>query len=608
VLPCQCAPLNSLQAIKLLNPSEADSEVYLRSGLDYNNHPKYPGGFFIGVGMKLSVPDLNVITVVDPFGDEEVDLRPQELLEIVLIGNKEPIWWFENQMIPGVRLKGLRNETLFVDGFDRYREGNFRVQAHSDNWGYQQNHFWFGIDSDSCKNVQELARNYYPMAVISFREKNNNEIVGRLKVNLCIEKEDKEEYFSLMERTILTGKDVIAHEAQISGLSDSITDEANGYILNPDSEEQVELDKSQQMALVELVQPPHAKVKWKIKSCSSRNDGEVCFSVSEMTPRHINGIPVQRFLIKSQTQYMPMGMTRMRLGNVTFGFTGDVRWNRTINFFVVNERQVVEEPFFGGEGDDYDEEATFRFLHQMTEASTVEQKPRKVPVKIEELDVKGDLRAGAKLLQVYLPKPEKKKILEFADLQDNAVITYPNDGRELVIQLYKDLTAVPLGTGDWIVEYSGSLVHKYSIGDCHRQRFFFNYADKPGSFESLTFRMRGRTKRIHVILENNVVENNVVQEIKVEDRNIEKVLSELIDHKLYDWLTTSTIAFETRLSEIEVKRILDSEFKEGRVRKHPTDKGLWGASSRVDKFLAKYVPGFCKNPVPCLGSSVDCIA
>jgi len=524
----------------------------------------------------LNAPDLNVISVIDPSTDgDEVEIRPAEMLQVVLTDCKNVCWRFENTVGP-VSLRALRHESYYSDGIVRNDLSNFQITSHTNKLGAIQQHFWFRIDPKCFKAVQELERSYNELGEIVFF--NDNGVLGRVSVWLLADKEDIYEYISLMDNTILAGKDPIANAAKTLGLSNRIMDQEEGYILNPGWDEQVTFDCCQKIMMVELAEPYHAESRW-VAFCNQNQKGHH-LGVSELASRTINGARVQRFLIKNHLKQLPVGFTKMRLGDVTFRLLdNNPKWDKKINFFVARYREP--EYCFGGEEDEgYDEEEAYYFMRQV-EAWNRPKPLRKVPVKIEELDVKGDLTAGAKLIRVFLPKRKNVEIVDPADL---AVIDVPL-GEEFVIQLYKDLIHYPPNyqAGEWKCEFEGKMLKStYVITDNHRQRFFFEVVPQATvCTEILTFKMRGKVRQIHVTCP--VLKK--VQEVKVDQNgllnSVQKILDELLENPTYDWRTTSSLAFETQLNESSVVDALESLEKLNIVKRHPAERELWGHTKRV---------------------------
>src|ERR1039457_7283108 len=96
--------------------------------------------------------DLRVVQVVNPQKDT-VELRPQEMLEVVFLGRDEVSWSLPYNRADTTRaelerliqIKPLRWETYFVDGIERVRHGNFQIGSSTDAIGTKQNHYWFPV-------------------------------------------------------------------------------------------------------------------------------------------------------------------------------------------------------------------------------------------------------------------------------------------------------------------------------------------------------------------------------------------------------------------------------------------------------------------------------
>lgn len=561
---------------------------------------------------SVSAPDLNVINVIDP-EDYDVEIRPQELLQVVLVDKGNDIEWRYIEYSPQIGFKVLRTETLYTDSIERMTEGNFQVIPYTKKLGKLQHHFWFRINPDDAKEVIDLEERYFELATIGFYDVETQAEVGRVKVNMIMEAADKSDFIDLMTETTFAARDLVKQEAQTLGLSNNYTNEKEGYILNPCSEERVSLECRQRIAIIEIAQPPKTKTikKWKMSGESAvawaKNDNFL--SVVEVAPRYVNGVRVQRFLARNELHSLPDGIDKIRLGEVSFSLESTViggSWHKKVIFSAVREREKSRKDFiiheYNKENDEdlYDIDAYGRrcdvdswltcVVRRPNTEDYIVRKPRKVPVKIEEID--GTLTAGVKLIKVFLPPTEykhyvcdhpKKKfatgeIVEIADPAGNTMVELNKD-QKLIVMLYKDVSGRKNGSWELVNVSGGVLESRGTTEDLHRIQFWFEQNDKQAHEVSIIVFKRGDERRLlHVFLTGRRVKEIKTEVVTFEEEN--KILQELLMRES-DYRTVTSLRVETEISEEKLQEALEKLEKDDRVVRHPDQFGLWGHKNRI---------------------------
>lgn len=568
---------------------------------------------------SVCAPDLNVINVINP-DDYDVEIRPQELLQVILVDRGSEIEWRYIEHSPHIGFKVLRTETLYTDGIERMAEGNFQVSSYTKKHGKLQHHFWFRINPDDAKEVIELEERYFELATIGFYDIETNAEVGRVKVNLTMEQEDKNEFIDLMTETTFAARDLVKQEAQTSGLSNSYTNEKEGYILNPGVEEKVCLECNQRIAIIEVSQPPKTKSKhkkWKLSGESSaawaKNDNFL--SVVEIAPRFINGVRLQRFLVRNELHTLPDGIDKIRLGEVSFCLDSVVvggSWRKKVIFSAVREREktrknfVVQEYTDENDEDIYDIDAYGRrhdvdswlscVIRRPNTEDFIVRKPIKVPVKIEEID--GTLTSGVNLIKVFLPPVEYKhspyvcdhpkkhqcsgQLVEIADPASNTMVELNKD-QKLIVMLYKDISGRRNNSWEIVNISGGVLESRGTTVDSHRVQFWFEQNSKQSHEVSIIIFKRGDERRLlHVFLTGRVQEIKTEPEKRgvatFEEEN--RILQELLMRDS-DYRTVTSLRVETEISEEKLQDALEKLEKDDRVIRHPDQIGLWGHKNRI---------------------------
>lgn len=543
----------------------------------------------------MKAPDLNVVSVIDPKNNNnEVEIHPQEILQIVFINCPNVNWTIEEQY-SSIRLKALRNETFINDGFERKLKGNFQVYPYTKNIGDIQQHFWFRINPADEKKVNEAELGYQRLVNLVFYN-GEGSVVSRVKVYLSIEPSDKDDFLNLMQETIWSGKDLIQIEANSSGLEHRI-DRKNGYVFDPGFNEYIEIECKLHKMLFELPQPSHSKdnSKWEAKTRIDKRDGATAFDLKEILPRTINGRKIQRFLLTNYTRHMYPYVKLMSLGEIVFKTNdSDTRFHKKISLAV--SEPIIDTHFAGSEYDELDEfndiDAAYYFSSHVDYSGTSsirKYKPRKSKIEIREID--NSLTNGVKLFKTFLPKsnwPENPKLLlpvsysssskletfVKVDPRDNEWIEI-NEDQELIIMMYRDPTPKPPNwlPGEWEVVYPKKMLNVLFIQkDPHHQRFSFKINKSSiATVETLLFKMRGRERTVHVVNKKQITNES----------NNDLVLESLLNSPVFNWRTVTAISEETKLSHMEVLEILDLLEKSGKVKKHTRQAGLWAHEGRA---------------------------
>lgn len=455
----------------------------------------------------MSAPDVNVVTVENPGAMEIIEIRPQEILQVIFTGRDDANWTMRKTPDEHTRprLQALRHETYYNDGMERSnKRGNFQVIPMTDKIGDPQSHMWFRVDpADYEKVVAGLGHQEIEVANLTFSS--GRAVIGRLKVILVVDFNDRREFTELMERTVWTGKDPIKLEANYVGVAGRLIDEEAGYALNPAMNEQIIFEAHQKMMLIEVAEPHGTKGgMWGVRGMSSSSTGTPSFKLKELSGRVINGRHIQRILVGNLLPDLPRGVERMRLGVmklIALDENGNElpRQDRQVHFWVTRKREVETE-FFDNEFDDIDEDPiTVEYVRGNSDFTPSRPLLTRSLVKIEE--IKEDLTTGVKLIQVFPPKPVYTEQQELVDPPDDTWVMHDED-KELVIHLYKDASKRPpeYKVREWCLKFHGDALALCGImSDDHRQRFIFKRKDFPKkSGETLLFTCGHRHKKLHV--------------------------------------------------------------------------------------------------------------
>ncbi len=458
-------------------------------------------------------PDLKTITVLNP-QRETVEIRPQELLQVVFTARERVSWNIPDHLDTTraalektISLKPIRWETFFSDGFDRDGRGNFPIfpMAAFKAPEIQQNHYWFRVNPADHMKVQKMEEPERQIATIFFYE--GRAVVGKLKVILKVDERDKGEFFDLMEATVWTGRDPVGNEAHTTGCTVRRIDEDAGYILNPGDNEQIIFETRQREMLVEMVEPralPNGK--WKLFASGNADH----YGIAELQNRQINGKRVQRILVKNLLHDLPPGFERMRLGTLKLrALDSDNKHNpqfdKMLHFWVTRQREVTSDFDEDVDLDIDEEEIMVQQIRRMMAAEPITVcRPRRSKVTIEEFS--RDLTEGVNLIKVFTPRVKEREIIDPAD---NMNITLTK-GTKLVVHLYRD-TSYRTQHSEWSVAYPGHcVVLDYVEIDHHRQKFYFTRYDHPQrATETLIFRVGDRKRTMHVHMDEKFSECSI---------------------------------------------------------------------------------------------------
>jgi hypothetical protein len=309
-------------------------------------------------------------------------------------------------------------------------------------------------------------------------------------------------------------------------------------------------------------------------------------------------------------------MANIKLGEVSFSLDDDgiSCWRKRVVFFAVKERELKRKEYMKyadeyetenyGDDDIYDVDVygrrhdvdswlTFsghRRHHPCTEDFIV-RKPRKVPVKIEEIE--GKLTDGVRLIKVFTPPvdrhyvcdyPKKRQctgdIVEIADPPNNTMVEL-NQNQKLLVGLYKDVSRPKDGSWE-LVNISGEVLEsRGTTSDSHRIQFWFDQNGKESHEVSiLIFKRRDERRLLHVFLTGRV------QEIKNEKTGLvtfeeeSKIMEELLMRE-NDYRTVTSLRVETEIPEEKLQEALEKLEKDDRVVRHPEQLGLWGHKNRI---------------------------
>jgi hypothetical protein len=395
------------------------------------------------------------------------------------------------------RLRVVRQETSVDDGFKRGGRLNFKVQRAARKPCEWQHHFWFRIEPSDVRKLEDAleGRGSFEIAHLMFSVMVNDKLrtVADLRVNVIAEKEDKEEYFELLNGTNFAGKDPILNEGLSSGSSGRVFKLEDGYMLNP-SNEQVIFERNEQQMLAEFAAPPKHQIKnrrW-VYRAENQWDG---MSVNELPPRQINGQIIQRFMIQNLNSSALIGVACRKMGKILFTIVDGENarysaFDRKLDVIVTNQRELGQE-FVATEDDDLLEltenvakEAWLsKFARDYKERRTARSK-----VVIDELECfNHDLGHG-----LYVKSLESMDLKTVFDARDLDVIYLP-EHQDLLIILPSNPDA------RWMLENQEQFLKTLlALNDGNRQRFTFCHNDKKGECNNLTFRVGKITRRVYV--------------------------------------------------------------------------------------------------------------
>lgn len=482
-------------------------------------------------------PQLELLTVVSPMKETTI-MRPQQLLQVVLVGYKDVKWQNSYSHDPNrIQLKALRQEVIQCDGFNRNRKGNFKIAFHSKKLHTWQHHYWFRVSPADLGKMGKLKGDViYDLASLSFfhshspnksvREIMGDLLVGELKVKLKITEEDREKYLSYLSQTMFKKQDPLAKEASYIGIGGRTLNEKDGYLFNPSGRELITLTTNQRSMIIEVPQPSDqqkSRRQWKI---IPDKDAERNLSVSILPSRSVCTTVIQRFLVQNFVYHLPIGLERKSAGRLLLTVYDEnnhrhVKFDRNLDFIV----KYLHEPYYGDSGDEcvyvvnrdaeipdyeytHDGDAEDHLETEFEFGNTVVRKSwaQRSKVEISEIDCEGVLEFGATSLKVREPRSSNLlnsslKRVTYDDVVDGQMINLP-EGYELVIVMDRDR----LTDTTWGVSVGGKFLRlDMKLSDGSKERFCFHRksrGEQTSDTDWIRFRWGTKTKEIRVIRVN----------------------------------------------------------------------------------------------------------
>ena len=419
--------------------------------------------------------ELEIVDVISP-QREVVDLRPHQILQVIMVDYKNVSWSnLHAHDTARPKLNGLRAETFQCDGFFRPKRINFKLQKWAKKTNAWQSHFWFRFNPNDVQKLERY-KSRFELADLKFRS--NNALIGELKVNFVMDEEDKEKYHKLLSETIAKGQDPIQKEAAYSGVGGRIINMDQGYLFNPGNE-QVVFEEDQESMMLELMEPLNnlARIKydWKgQKDVASRWDG---MELKKLENRFINGQTVHRFIIKNLNYpILPPQIHSKKMGKILFTLEDEnnTRWtkhDKKIEVFVTKKREV-DDFFISDPGDEClpikvteieekEEEEDYQSFFQVRKITD------KSFVKIDEL--KSNLGEGVRVIKLKNVKNTRREILNPRDKE----LIELKEGCDLVISLPYEVHP------SWTTQIKGRLLnYNFYYLDKGYQRFVFQFRPK----------------------------------------------------------------------------------------------------------------------------------